>query len=293
MGYLCREGVEDVCCCVRVECLRVLQCCGSVCPATSSSLTRATAGGAVVYNVVDVYNSATGAWSTAQLSVARDSLAAASVGNVALFAGGRAKGGLLCREVVEDVCCCVRVECLRVLQCCGSVCPATSSSLTRATAGGPVVYNVVDVYNSATGAWSTAQLSVARGYLAAASVGNVALFAGGYGANGGLLCRQGGGWRCSWLRGVDCLRVLQCCGSVCPAAASSLTRATADVAVFYNVVDVYNSATGAWSTAQLSVAREGLAAASVGNVALFAGGYTGGGLFVQGGGGRCLLLRAC
>ena len=58
----------------------------------------------------------------------------------------------------------------------------------RATAG--AVSNVVDVYNGTTGAWSTAQLSVARGYLAAASVGNVALFAGGY--NSALLCREGG-----------------------------------------------------------------------------------------------------
>ena len=33
-----------------------------------------------------------------------------------------------------------------------------------------------------------------------------------------------------------------------------------------------NGTTGAWSTAQLSVARYGIAAASVGNVALFAGG---------------------
>ena len=71
---------------------------------------------------------------------------------------------------------------------------------------------------------------------------------------------------------------------------SSLTRATAG-GVASNAVDVYNGATGAWSTAQLSVARYYLAAASVGNVALFAGGY--GALFVQGGGGRCLLLRAC
>ena len=94
VGSLCRVGVEDVCCCVRVECLRVLQCCGSVCPATSSSLTRATAG-VVVSNVVDVYNSATGAWSTAQLSVARGGIAAASVGNVALFAGGYAGSILL------------------------------------------------------------------------------------------------------------------------------------------------------------------------------------------------------
>ena len=52
---------------------------------------RATAGDGVS-NVVDVYNGATGAWSTAQLSVARYGIAAASVGNVALFAGGAYNG---------------------------------------------------------------------------------------------------------------------------------------------------------------------------------------------------------
>ena len=39
--------------------------------------------------------------------------------------------------------------------------------------------NAVDLYNYTSGTWSTAQLSVARGYLAATSVGNVAIFAGG------------------------------------------------------------------------------------------------------------------
>jgi hypothetical protein len=39
-----------------------------------------------------------------------------------------------------------------------------------------------------------------------------------------------------------------------------------------SAVDLYNSASGTWSTAQLSVARYGLAATSVGNVAIFAGG---------------------
>ena len=43
--------------------------------------------------------------------------------------------------------------------------------------------NAVDLYNSASGTWSTAQLSVARDSLAATSVGNVAIFAGGYGGN--------------------------------------------------------------------------------------------------------------
>ncbi len=47
----------------------------------------------------------------------------------------------------------------------------------RATAGGPS--NVVDLYDSGTGRWSTAQLSDVRGQLSATSVGTVAFFAGG------------------------------------------------------------------------------------------------------------------
>ncbi len=47
-------------------------------------------------------------------------------------------------------------------------------------------------------------------------------------------------------------------------------RATADA--YSDVVDLYDSGTGRWSTAQLSQARSGLAATSVGTVAIFAGG---------------------
>ncbi len=45
-----------------------------------------------VSTVVDLYNSASGTWSTAQLSVARYMIAATSVGNVAIFAGGSLLG---------------------------------------------------------------------------------------------------------------------------------------------------------------------------------------------------------
>ena len=48
----------------------------------------------------------------------------------------------------------------------------------RATAGG-VFSNVVDLYDSGTGRWSTAQLSQARYWLSATSVGTVAIIAGG------------------------------------------------------------------------------------------------------------------
>lgn len=42
------------------------------------------------------------------------------------------------------------------------------------------VSNAVDVYNSVTKVWTTAQLSVAREYFAAASSGIMAVFAGGF-----------------------------------------------------------------------------------------------------------------
>jgi hypothetical protein len=53
----------------------------------------------------------------------------------------------------------------------------------RVTAGGYVSSNAVDLYNSASGTWSTAQLSVGRFWLQATSVGNVAIFSGGYTGN--------------------------------------------------------------------------------------------------------------
>ena len=75
-------------------------------------------------NAVDLYNGASGTWSTAQLSVARSSLAATSVGNVAIFAGGTAgncsltlfvEGLLFGLMRVGD---CVTFACLRRAACC-------------------------------------------------------------------------------------------------------------------------------------------------------------------------------
>ena len=62
---------------------------------------RATAGS--VSNVVDLYDSGTGRWSTAQLSQARYDLSAISVGTVAIFAGGFS-GKLLLRIVFFLLC---------------------------------------------------------------------------------------------------------------------------------------------------------------------------------------------
>jgi hypothetical protein len=54
-------------------------------------------------NAVDLYNYASGTWSTAQLSVARSRLAATSVGNVAIFAGGCLQGNCSFTLFVEGL----------------------------------------------------------------------------------------------------------------------------------------------------------------------------------------------
>ncbi len=56
-------------------------------------------------NVVDFYNSVSGTWSTAQLSVARYGLAGASVGNRAIFAGGQASKSNV-EELLFGILCC-------------------------------------------------------------------------------------------------------------------------------------------------------------------------------------------
>jgi hypothetical protein len=121
----------------------------------------------------------------------------------------------------------------------------------RVTAGSSGYSDAVDLYNGASGTWSTAQLSVWRYLLSATSVGNVAIFAGGS-------------------TGIYSLTLFV---GVCDAGGCRLMGVTAGSSS--NAVDLYNGASGTWSTAQLSVARYSFAATSVGNVAIFAGGKAG------------------
>jgi hypothetical protein len=129
--------------------------------------------------------------------------------------------------------------------------------------------DAVDLYNSASGTWSTARLSVSRTQLAATSVGNVALFAGGYEGNCRFaLCHCG--FALVLLCVFEAFRRLLAC--VCASAIHRLTRVTAGYLDESKVVDLYNSASGTWSTAQLSLGGTDLVATSVGNLAIFAGG---------------------
>jgi hypothetical protein len=139
------------------------------------------------------------------------------------------------------------------------------------------IFNAVDLYNCASGTWSTAQLSVSRSRLAATSVGNVAIFAGGWTSNCSVALFVEG--LLIWLMRVcDCVTfVVEACGLLffvyvvgrLPSHEVTAGDGSSDA------VDLYNGALGTWSTAQLSAARCLFAATYVGNVGIFAGGYTG------------------
>jgi hypothetical protein len=111
--------------------------------ATSAGIFALFGGGAdaelIPLNTVDIWNSQTGVWNTSALSVARMFPAATSVNGLALFAGG----------FISNI----------------NNYPAST---------------VVNIWNSQTQTWlSPTTLTIARGRIAACSVGKYALFAGG------------------------------------------------------------------------------------------------------------------
>jgi len=201
-------------------------------------------GGQNVYGAasaaVDLYNAKSGTWATATLSVARWALAASSVGDVALFAGGW--------DTTGD----------------GDGDSDDHDAGHNSTA--------VDIYHATSGTWTTATLSVPRWFLAATSVGGVALF--------------GGGWNGTHVSAA--VDIYHATSGTWTTATLSVARdylaatSVGDVALFGGgqnatgyasaTVDIYHATSGTWTTATLSMARWYLAATSVGDVALFGGG---------------------
>lgn len=94
----------------------------------------------------------------------------------------------------------------------------------------------VDIYDAATNAWSTAELSQARFGMAAVTAGSKVFFAGGKVGDGVFMWTD------------------------------------TDWGTYYTTVDIYDAATNTWSVAHLSEPRAGIAAATVGHKVFFAWG---------------------
>jgi hypothetical protein len=137
--------------------------------------------------------------------------------------------------------------------------------------------NIVEIYNGSSHQWSVAYLSVPRGLLAATSVRDVALFAGG---------NQGAG---GYLSTVDIFNATsnQWTTANLSLARSDLAATTVgDLALFaggensptvpfVDTVDIYDAASNTWNVDHLSVPRISMGAASLRDAAFFGGGYNG------------------
>jgi hypothetical protein len=212
---------------------------------------------------VDIFNSSSGAWTIASLSIARRGLAATSVSDLALFAGGQ--------DFTSAP--------SRVVDVFNSTSGVWSTAHLSAPTLGPIATSVadvalffiggasVDIFNSTSGLWTTAYLSSSRSGVATTSVSGLALFAGGDGSKVvDIFNSTAGVWT------VAALSVARYSLAATSISSLALFAGGQVDSGCVNVVDIFNCISGAWSTAVLSVARSSLAATSVSGLAIFAGG---------------------
>ncbi|MCB9914144.1 MAG: hypothetical protein H6828_03215 [Planctomycetes bacterium] len=235
--------------------------------------------------LVDVYDVAANTWSVTELSAPRGGIGAASVGNVAVFAGGgffTAFGSYATLDVVDifDVSAGTRTTAQLSVR---RMFPAAAAAGTKIVVAGGIhagappfsMHDTVDIYDTATGTWTAAQLSQARYLMAAAGAGDFALFAGGHDgalpvATVDVYHAPSGTWVTSALSLPRMQATAAALGSRIYVAGGLVWTGTDFVAT--DVVDVYDTATGTWSVTALSTPRRLAAATSVGGKLYVAGG---------------------
>ena len=254
--------------------------------------------GDVFTNRVDIYDAGTGlpptdsnAWSTATLSQARQNPAATAVGSIAFFAGGY---NLSYHNVVDIYNADANTWSTHTLSCARDAPVATTVANKAIFAGGSDAVSPrdeVDIYDAGTGlpptdsnAWSTATLSQARWALAATTVGDKAIFAGGGDASNcydtvDIYDASSDTWTTHTLSQARMGLAATTVGNKAIFAGGHWGSN------YYDTVDIYDASMGeptdpnAWSTANLSQPRYGLAAAGVcDRWAFFAGGVASSGV---------------
>lgn len=231
--------------------------------------------------IVDTYNRETGKWSTLSpgLSLARSSLAAASIGDVVFFAGGYNLDFYNGTDVVDIYNVTSRTWTIATLSEPRFALAATSVEDIVIFAGGLndiTDLNVVDIYNVTSKQWTVATLSLARGYLTAISVGSLAIFAGGAADVSvntvDIYDAATAQWSTATLSLARENLASATVGNLVIFAGGDNGNSTAFNS--YNAVDIYDSSSKTWKIATLSQPRTYLAGASLTSLglALFAGG---------------------
>jgi N-acetylneuraminic acid mutarotase len=187
---------------------------------------------------VDIYDYVSNIWSTAELSEARIGMASATIGTKIFFAGGKKSNDM-------------------------------DGTLT----------SKVDIYDASTGSWSTAELSQARTGMAAVTLGELVFFAGGDQHNTTV---------------SDQVDIYNSATNTWSTASLSEPRSDLEATVLGDKVyfaggihysgasdayaskriDVYDGATGTWSTTtDLAEGKGHFASIAVGNKIFWAGGW--------------------
>ncbi|WP_420150090.1 T9SS type A sorting domain-containing protein [Spirosoma sp.] len=227
--------------------------------------------------VVDIYNTTTNQWSTAQLSQERFYIGAASAGGKILFAGG---------AVFNNVCSCyinyntVDVYDATTNQWSVTQLPNLQGSLLATSTANKILFTkneggngLIDIYDVITGQWTTATIPQAQPASAVISVGYKVLFAAGtsFASQIHIYDVVTNQWTTATLsqarRGFAVVnmgsKVFFAGGVSSPSYANS------------NVVDIYDASTNQWSTTQLPQTAGDLRGTTAGNKVLFADQATG------------------
>ncbi len=234
-------------------------------------------GGYPAKNAVDIYDPVANTWSTDQLSEARYNLVGASVGDVAVFAGG----GYPSSDVVDiyntttDTWSTSTLSLGRYQHAAASV--GSKVLFAGGTRGYPIWSDRVDIYDVETGLWEIHALSVGRDRLAATTVGNTVIFAGGGNLGGSsdivdIYDAETGLWSTATLSQRRHALAATTVGNLAFFAGGSVQESYSSTPYLSDVIDIYDAETGLWSTDKLSEARCSLAATTVGDSAMFAGG---------------------
>ena len=215
--------------------------------APRSGLTATTVGNNVLFagglepsNLVDVYHARSNSWSKSKLSQARSNIAGVSSGHFAFFAGG-----------VTD-----------------AAANSTSSSYS----------DVVDIFDSRRHRWSTAHLSIARAGMSTVKVGTKVIFAGGYTDNNvasdivDLYDLATGRWSTSKLPEARMNVTGVVMGNQAIFAGGSTIRDQIHPNGESDLVEIYHSDSGLWSTQSLVSPRVDEAVVRLGTRVLIASG---------------------
>lgn len=238
---------------------------------------------------IDIYDISDSTWSLSQLSEPRFWVAAAAANGKVIFAGGGDITSLQTLNTIQST----TVDLYDIEADTWSVAQLSEARLGASAlaigdkiyiAGGFVSFSGltfskrIDIYDTNTGLWTIDSLSQARGEMAAFYSGGKAVFAGGYSEGDvssdvvDILDVATGTWSIEHLSkargsisgGVVCDKIYFCGGAQLSNNYITMSESR---------VDIYDPATGVWSTDELLLKTAESASAVAGNTLYVAGGF--------------------